>query len=138
MDQEEKEIRKIKRNLVSKMKAVETYDVSFTQIIELTAKIIYDYEEAVKMFKKTGSKIVVTHTNKNGSKNLVKNPFYLSIEKLRDDSITYLRELGLTPTGLKKINNTMDKKKNTTSKLDDVLSNFDSVLFSDEVRESNS
>lgn len=125
MKDEEKEIKKIKRNLISKMKAVDTYDVSFTHIIDLTAKILFDYDEAVRLFKKTGSKMVVSHTNKNGSKNLVKNPFYLAIEKLRDDSITYLRELGLTPSGLKKINKNMDSKKSKNSRLDDFLDSFD-------------
>lgn len=108
------------------MKKVGTYDPSFEEIINLTAKILYDYEEAVKMFEKTGANIVITHTNKNGSKNLVKNPFYLAIEKLRDDSITYLRELGLTPTGLKKVGQKIEKEE--ISKLDEFLSNFNTNL----------
>ncbi len=62
-------------------------------------------------------------TNKNGSTNLVKNPHYQVIADLSDRALKYLNELGLTPTGLKKIR---DKKAKTkTSKLDSILSNFD-------------
>lgn len=129
MRDREKEIAKIRRMIVKKMKAVNTYNVSFSNTIDITAQILYDYESARKDFEKTGANMIVTHTNKNGSKNLVKNPFYLSIEKLRDDSIIYLRELGLTPAGLKKINNKTDPTvKKEVSKLDSALSNLTSML----------
>lgn len=115
------EFKKVKRDLIKKMKSVGTYDKSFDEIINLTANILIDLETAKQNFESSGSKMVVMHTNKNGSKNLVKNPFYLSIEKLRDDSILYLRELGLTPTGLKKIKNTIDLEPQEISKLDSIL-----------------
>lgn len=120
------EFSKVKKDLIKKMKSVGTYDKSFNEIIELTAQILVDLEKAKENFAKSGYQIVVTHTNKNGSKNLVKNPFYLSIEKLRDDSIVYLRELGLTPTGLKKIKNVIDTEpQQNNSVLESILSNFE-------------
>ena len=48
--------------------------------------------------------MVVKYTNKAGATNAVKNPFYLALENLRTDILLYSRELGLTPSGLKKIN----------------------------------
>lgn len=96
----DKYIREIKR----KMRAVGTYNISFSYTIEVLAKVLVDYQTTVETFEKTGGNIVIKHTNKNGSTNIVKNPLYLALEKLRDDIISYSRELGLTPAGLKKIN----------------------------------
>ncbi len=103
------------KEIKSKMRAVGTYNISFSYTIEVLAKVLVDYQTTIETFEKTGGHIVIKHTNKNGSTNLVKNPLYLALEKLRDDIITYSRELGLTPAGLKKINqdgNKPEKKSN--------------------------
>ena len=97
------------------MRAVGTYNISFNYTIEVLAKVLVDYQTTIETFEKTGGHIVIKHTNKNGSTNLVKNPLYLALEKLRDDIISYSRELGLTPAGLKRINqdgNKPEKKSN--------------------------
>lgn len=107
----DKYIKEIKR----KMRAVGTYNISFNYTIEVLAKVLVDYQTTIETFEKTGGHIVIKHTNKNGSTNLVKNPLYLALEKLRDDIISYSRELGLTPAGLKRINqdgNKPEKKSN--------------------------
>lgn len=107
----DKYIKEIKR----KMRAVGTYNTSFNYTIEVLAKVLVDYQTTIETFEKTGGHIVIKHTNKNGSTNLVKNPLYLALEKLRDDIISYSRELGLTPAGLKRINqdgNKPEKKSN--------------------------
>lgn len=93
-----------KKDIVRKMKSVGTYNLSFQHSIDVLSRTLYDYEIAVKNFESSGSHIIVKHTNKNGSTNVVKNPLYLAIEKLRDDVLSYSRELGLTPAGLKRIN----------------------------------
>lgn len=104
-----------KKDIVKKMKSVGTYNLSFKHSIDVLSRTLYDYEIAVKNFESSGSHIIVKQTNKNGSTNIVKNPLYLAIEKLRDDVLSYSRELGLTPAGLKRINqdgNKPEKKSN--------------------------
>jgi phage terminase small subunit len=110
-----------KKDIVRKMKSVGTYNISFQHSIDVLSRTLYDYEIAVKNFESSGSHIIVKHTNKNGSTNVVKNPLYLAIEKLRDDVLSYSRELGLTPAGLKRINEQgmMPEKK---SKFEEFLS----------------
>ena len=106
---------KYKKEIVKKMKAVGTYNISFIYTINVLAKVLVDYETTIDQFERTGGHIVIKHTNKNGSTNIVKNPLYLVLEKLRDDIMTYSRELGLTPAGLKRINqdgNKPEKKSN--------------------------
>jgi phage terminase small subunit len=99
------------KEIKMKMRAVGTYNISFSYTIEVLAKVLVDYQTTVETFEKTGGNIVVKHTNKNGATNLVKNPLYLALEKLRDDIISYSRELGLTPAGLKRINQDGNKSQ---------------------------
>ena len=114
---------KIKKDIIKKMKEVGTYNVSFIYTINVLAKVLMDYETTTEQFTKTGCSIVIKHTNKNGSTNIVKNPLYLALEKLRDDTIAYSRELGLTPAGLKRINQDGNKPEKK-SKLEQILSDF--------------
>lgn len=112
-----------KKDIIKKMKDVGTYNVSFIYTINVLAKVLRDYETTTEQFTKTGGSIVIKHTNKNGSTNIVKNPLYLALEKLRDDTIAYSRELGLTPAGLKRINQEGNKPVKK-SKLEQILSDF--------------
>ena len=57
-----------------------------------------------RQYKKEGSEAIVEHTNKNGSTNMEQNPLLRLINDLNRDALTYWRDLGLTPAGLKKIN----------------------------------
>lgn len=108
-----------KRDINRMMKKVGTYNKSFEITINAFAKLLYDYQETLAMFEKTGGNVVISHTNKNGATNIIKNPLYQSIEKMRTDIITYARELGLTPAGLKKLNQELQEEKE--SPLDSVL-----------------
>ncbi len=112
-----------RRDIVRKMKVLGVYNKSFDHAIKVLAKILRDYDATTDKFNATGGNIVVSHTNKNGSTNLVKNPFYLAIEKQRDDIIAYSRELGLTPAGLKRINSEGPRPA-VQSTLDKVLSDL--------------
>ena len=104
MSERDKLEKRYKRQIVRKMKAIGTYNASFMYTINVLAKVLADYEVTTEQFERTGGHMVIKHTNKSGATNIVKNPLYQAIEKLRDDIITYSRELGLTPAGLKRIN----------------------------------
>lgn len=108
-----------RRDIVRMMKKVGTYNQSFEIPINTFAKLLFDYKNTLEVFEKTGGNTIITHTNKSGAKNLIKNPLYLAIEKMRTDIITYARELGLTPAGLKKLNQELQEEKE--SPLDSVL-----------------
>lgn len=92
-----------KKKITSDMKSVGTYRPEFNKTIDNLAKIYVDMDIAREQFERSGGNIVVKHTNKNGSTNLVKNPFFLAIEGLQNNILLYNRELGLTPAGLRRI-----------------------------------
>lgn len=104
----------IKENMI----AVGTYKPQFDKVITNLAKIYADMDLAREQFKNSGGQFIVRHTNKNGSTNLVKNPYYLVIEGLQGNILSYSRELGLTPAGLKKINESEMSGKKKASKLE--------------------
>lgn len=112
-----------KSDIIKKMKAVGIYNEGFTYSINVLAKTMVEYDKTLKLYEELGSKIVIKHTNKAGSTNLIKNPVYLAIEKLRVDILNYSKELGLTPSSLKRINEKglMAPKK---SKLESFMENL--------------
>lgn len=89
--------------------------------------MIADLNAAEQKFLDNGGEFVVEHTNKNGSTNLEKNPQYQIIENLRRDSIAVMRELGLTPQGLKRYNDKLTVNENKKdSSLESVLKMYGS------------
>ena len=88
-----------------------TYRPYFDYAIDTLAGIMEERDKAQDSYQKTGSQPVVTFTNKQGAKNLVKNPMLVMVSELNAQALTYWRDLGLTPAGLKKINDDMLKEK---------------------------
>lgn len=105
-----------RKKIISDMKKAGTYKTEYNRVIDNLAKIYADMDKAREDFIKSGGNFVVKHTNKNGSTNLAKNPFYLTIEGLQSNILAYSRELGLTPMGLKKItgDSVTETKKQST------------------------
>ena len=58
---------------------------------------------------------MVEHTNKNGSTNMVKNPLLALLDTQNATALAYWRDLGLTPAGLKKLNENALKKPKTNA-----------------------
>ncbi|MDD3212088.1 MAG: P27 family phage terminase small subunit [Eubacteriales bacterium] len=116
----EKTEQQYKNEIVRQMKALNVYRKEFSHTVVVLARMLYDYDEALRKFEDTGGSIVIKHTNKTGAVNAIKNPYYQTIEGLRISILSYARELGLTPAGLKKINDaSMQPTKG--SKLADAL-----------------
>lgn len=83
--------------------------------IEATARTIEQRDEAWDAFVKDGCRYTVTHTNKADNTNIVKNPLFLIWRDLNMDAMTMWRELGLTPSGYRKITgDTQNQKKSST------------------------
>lgn len=111
----------IKRNC----KAVGTYNPAFDPVIETLAEILERRDETQRVFIASGGHVIVSHTNKSGAANLEQNPAVRLINDFNRDALQYWRELGLTPAGLKKINEqAMNEQQG--SALDRVLAELES------------
>lgn len=104
------------------MESLGIYRPEFETTISIYAGLVEQYQAIEKEFKKSKFTVV----EKTGySDNTKKSPMVGTLESLRKDILAYSNALGLTPSGLKKINDSMKPEKKTQqSKLELALMNF--------------
>ena len=100
-----------------------TYRPWFDSIISTLASILERRDTAEDLFALNGSQIVVEHTNKAGATNTEQNPILRLINDLNRDALAYWRDLGLTPAGLKRIDEKAMKQKKIST-MEKALSGF--------------
>lgn len=99
-----------------------TYRPYFDSVIFSLAEILETRDEVKKYYRESGAKPIVEHTNKGGNTNIVKNPILIMYDEMNATALTYWRELGLTPKGLKAINDKAMKEKSGKKSLEDIFS----------------
>lgn len=100
-----------KNKIKEACEAAGTYRKYFDQVITTLAGILEKRDEAEEIYKKMGAQPIVKHTNKGGATNIVKNPALVLWDDLNKSALAYWRDLGLTPAGLKKIDEAALKGK---------------------------
>lgn len=88
-----------------------TYQPYFDHVIDSLASILEKRDEAEAQYIASGSLPVVEYTNKGGATNMSKNPALVLWDDLNKSALAYWRDLGLTPAGLKKLNEDALKEK---------------------------
>lgn len=81
-----------------------TYKPYFDYIIDALAGVLEKRDEAQQQYDEGDHELVIETTNKGGFTNLVKNPLITLWDDLNKSALSYWRDLGLTPAGLKKLN----------------------------------
>jgi phage terminase small subunit len=89
--------------ITASCRAAGTYREWFTDVIDTLAAILERRDEAEVLFDEQGGEVLIEHTNKAGATNFEQNPILRMINDLNRDALAYWRDLGLTPAGLKKI-----------------------------------
>ena len=93
------------KNIITECaKQAGTYRLFFDSVINTLAAILERRDAAEAEFEAGGGEVVVEHTNKAGATNIEQNPILRLINDLNRDALAYWRDLGLTPAGLKRIN----------------------------------
>ncbi|MCQ2113339.1 MAG: P27 family phage terminase small subunit [Bacteroidaceae bacterium] len=100
-----------------------TYQPFFDPIIDSLSVILENRDKAYEQYEKTGANPVIKYTNKGGNTNPAKNPLLVVWDDLNASALTYWRELGLTPSGLKKLNEDALKPKKRSA-LAEALAEF--------------
>ena len=98
-----------------------TYRPFFDSVIDTLAGIMEMRDNAQEKFEMSGGQTIVKHTNKGGATNIVKNPALVVLMDCNAQALSYWRDLGLTPAGLKKLN-AEAIKEDTGSVFADLLS----------------
>lgn len=107
-----------KKRIREACQAVGTYQPPFDAVIDTLAGILENRDHALEEFD---GQMLVEHTNKSGATNIEQNPLLRLINDLNRDALTYWRDLGLTPAGLKRINDAAVKAKRQQSPLEKAL-----------------
>lgn len=102
-----------------------TYMECFDSVIDTLAGIMETRDNAQEKFEALGGQTIVTHTNRNHEKNIVKNPALTVLMDCNAQALAYWRDLGLTPAGLKKINEGAIRQEKKESALEKALANFE-------------
>lgn len=90
-----------RKKIVNACKKAGTYSETYDFAIDELTDILVMRASAMKSYKDNGNKAIIEHTNIGGKTNIVKNPAITLIMELSQLSLTYWRELGLTPKGIK-------------------------------------
>lgn len=93
-------LRKIKKAV----KAAGTFRPYFTASMEALAGILERRDQAIETYERDGIGPTYVTTNTQGETVIKQNPQLKMINELNRDALSYWRDLGLTPAGLRRIN----------------------------------
>lgn len=110
-----------KTKIKAQMKAANTYQKFFDPTIETLAEILQQRDAAYEDFIDGGAEIVVESKSDRGAINLRKNPKLQIWSDLNNQALAFWRDCGLTPAGLKKINEAILKEDKKGSSLEEAL-----------------
>lgn len=100
-----------KKKITDAAQTAGTYQPFFDSVIDTLAGILERRDEALKMFEASGGSVLVRHTNKGGATNIEQNPALRLVNDLERSALAYWRDLGLTPAGLKRIDENLMRPK---------------------------
>ena len=107
-----------KKRITESCKAAGTYREFFEPVIDTLAGILERRDDAEQAFVDDGGEILVEHTNKAGATNREQHPMVRLVNDLNRDALAYWRDLGLTPAGLKRIDEQGMKPKKRSALAD--------------------
>lgn len=97
------------------------YIPSFETTVQILSELLAERDRVYQMYEDTGSRPVVEFTTDRGAVNLKPNPLLRTWQDLNVTALSYLRDLGLTPAGLRKLQGQLPK--DYTHKKDNGLGN---------------
>lgn len=90
--------------ITKRMQGIGTYKEEFRPTIERLALLYCQRDKLEEQYIASGGNPVIMHTNKAGATNPAQNPFLTARDKVYTQLLSHERELGLTPVGLRKLN----------------------------------
>lgn len=110
---------------IKKQMSLKGVDYSgFGNVIQTLAELLEQRDKLYKQYQNEGSEVMVLYTSDRGQENMIINPLLKEWQNMNRDALVYWRELGLTPAGLKKLNED-SMKPAEQSPLDKVLANLE-------------
>lgn len=97
---------------------------SFEITVTILSEILEERDRVYKEYVDNGSNPVTEFTTDRGSVNLKPNPLLRQWQDLNVTALQYLRDLGLSPAGLRKLQGQLPKTNNGSSALEEFNREF--------------
>lgn len=112
-----------KRKINKAMRDVGSYKPCFAPTVDTLADILEKRDQAKDEFEAQGGDLIQTRIGSTGQPVTKSNPLLVLWQQLNTQALAYLKELGLTPAGLKKLNESVmaDSKKSALESALDAL-----------------
>ena len=94
---------KWKAEIESQVCVHRSYISSFQTTINILSEMLEERDRVYAEYIKSGAHPVVNFTSDRGATNLKQNPLLKQWHELNVAALAYLRDLGITPAGLRKI-----------------------------------
>ena len=107
-----------------KMTEVGTYKPAFEKTIETLSNILEHRDAVYNEFVNDGSAYIITRVSDRGAMNSAKNPLFVIWTDLNTQALQYWRDLGLTPAGLKRIDESAVKISGNKESFESILSSL--------------
>lgn len=100
---------------------------SFKTTIKILSEILEERDNVYTAYQKDGARPVIEFTSDRGAVNMKPNPLLRQWQELNTSVLSYLRDLGLTAAGLRKLQGQIPERKgkDKVSKLEDFLDALD-------------
>lgn len=102
-------LEKKKRTIIDRMQKLGVYRPQYMAAINRTAELYVELDRLMERYEESGYEAIVEHTNKAGATNQVKNPIRCAIDDAYSQLLAHERELGLTPSAMKKLGESTGK-----------------------------
>lgn len=102
------------RKIKEQCQLVGTYKPAFDPIIKTLAEILEQRDNAYADFLESGGEFCIVKISDRGATNIGKNPRLQVWGDLNTQALSYWRDLGLTPAGLRKIDEQSMKPKKSS------------------------
>ena len=109
------------KKLKEQIKFDAEYIPSFETTITILAEILEERDRVYDAYMKDGARPVITFTSDRGAENPKPNPLLRQWQDLNTSALSYLRDLGLTAAGLRKLQGTIPKNDPKRTKLEDFI-----------------
>lgn len=98
-----------KKRIEEQIKIDRNYISSFQTTLTILSEILEERDRVYEAYIKDGARPTVIFTTDRGAENMKPNPLLRQWQDLNVTALQYLRDLGLTPAGLRKLQGQLPK-----------------------------
>lgn len=110
-----------KKVIEDQIKIDNDYIPSFQTTITILSEMLEERDRVYSMYIESGAQPVVNFTSDRGAINLKQNPLLRQWQEINVTALSYLRDLGLTAAGLRKLQGQFEGKKSGTRTAESIM-----------------